>query len=182
MNKILPLFLAAVLFFACGSSEDSDTDLKRSEKYEEIVDAPLPNPEIQANQTAKPTVSSEGDPMPVTTPDYPLTSLSFSETEHDFGTVNEGDLVSYTFTVTNTGDEPLIISNCKGSCGCTVPVCPQQPIMPGESGEIPVEYNSKGKEGLDTKTVTVTANTEPAANILTIKVNTIPSEEGESQP
>jgi hypothetical protein len=180
---ILPIFCACTLLMACGeSSESEEGSLERSDKYKEIVDdAPLPNPEITAieNEQKKPTVTNmEGDPAPVNTPDYPLTNLAFDAEVHDFGTINQGDVVSHTFTVTNTGDEPLIISNCKGSCGCTVPVCPQEPIMPGESGEIPVEYNSEGKEGLDTKTVTVTANTEPGANILTIKVNTlVPGEE-----
>ncbi len=145
------------------------------------MDAPLPDPQIQQGldkNIPKPVTNSEADPMPKEVPTYPVTSLEFDSESHDFGTVSEGDIVSYTFTVVNTGEEPLIISNCKGSCGCTVPACPQEPILPGETGKIPVEYNSKGKSGEDVKTVTVTANTQPANSILTISVNTIPEGEG----
>ena len=69
---------------------------------------------------------------------------------------------------TNTGTEPLVISNAKGSCGCTVPKWPQEPIAPGETGEISVEYKPAGQSGVQTKFVTITANTTPATTQLTI--------------
>ena len=65
------------------------------------------------------------------------------------------------FTFKNTGNEPLIISNAKAGCGCTVPQWPKEPIAPGESGTIAVKFNSKGKPGKQTKRVTLTMNTTP---------------------
>jgi len=79
----------------------------------------------------------------------------------DFGTIQQGDSPEFTFTFKNTGNEPMIISNAKGSCGCTVPQWPKEPIAPGEMGEINVKFNSKNKKGSQNKTVTLTANTTP---------------------
>jgi hypothetical protein len=105
----------------------------------------------------------------------PATSMKFSELEWDFGTINEGDNVEHIFTFVNTGSEPLILENCKGSCGCTVPQCPKEPIAPGAKGEIKVVFNSKGKTNMQTKKVTITANTDPVQTILTIKANVTPA-------
>lgn len=99
------------------------------------------------------------------------TSVSFDEMKFDFGDLKEGDIVHHTFLFKNNGDNPLIITNAIGSCGCTVPTYPKDPIAPGEIGKIEVQFNSKGKEGLQNKTVTVTANTEPANTVLTITSN-----------
>ena len=104
-----------------------------------------------------------------TAPAGPTTTIAFTDYEHDFGTMTQGDAVTHLFEFTNTGDEPLIIDNCKGSCGCTVPQCPKEPIQPGETGQIEVKFNSKGKKNQQTKRVTVNANTDPAQTFLTIK-------------
>ena len=101
--------------------------------------------------------------------------MRFNEHEHDFGIMDEGDVVTYNFDFTNTGAEPLILDKCKGSCGCTVPQCPKTPIAPGETGTIEVKFNSKGKKNQQTKKVTVTANTDPAQTILTIRANVTPA-------
>ncbi|MEX1002949.1 MAG: DUF1573 domain-containing protein [Crocinitomicaceae bacterium] len=90
---------------------------------------------------------------------------------HDYGTITQGDDGSCVFTVTNTGKEPLIISLCKASCGCTVPVCPQEPIAPGASAEITVKYNTS-KVGPINKSVTITSNaTNEARKVVRIKGN-----------
>ena len=106
-------------------------------------------------------------------PAGPLTTLQFSEETYDYGEVMEGEKVNHKYTFTNTGSEPLIISNAKGSCGCTVPNWPRNPIAPGETGEIDVTFDSKGKGkvggNLQSKRVTITANTDPANTYLTIK-------------
>ena len=86
----------------------------------------------------------------------------------DFGTIQQGDSPEFTFTFKNTGNEPMIISNAKGSCGCTVPQWPKEPIAPGETGEINVKFNSKNKKGSQNKTVTLTANTTPPTTKLRV--------------
>lgn len=97
------------------------------------------------------------------------TSVQFVETVHDFGNMKQGDVAETTFKFTNTGKEPLVIENAQGSCGCTVPEYPKEPVAPGASGEIKVKFNSAGKSNAQQKTVTLTANTEPIQTILTIK-------------
>ena len=101
----------------------------------------------------------------------PTTTIDFPETEYDFGMIDQGDVVSHTYMFTNTGTEPLIISNAKGSCGCTIPKWPKDPIAPGETGEMLVEFNSKGKKGNQNKKVTITANTNPAQSFIYLKGN-----------
>ena len=86
----------------------------------------------------------------------------------DFGTIQQGDSPEFTFTFENTGNEPMIISNAKGSCGCTVPQWPKEPIAPGQTGEINVKFNSKNKKGSQNKTVTLTANTTPPTTKLRV--------------
>jgi len=93
----------------------------------------------------------------------PITTFTFEEgTTYGFGTVKEGEIVTKVFTFTNTGTEYLIISDAKGSCGCTVPARPSAPIAPGETAAITVAFNSRNKRGMRNQKVTITANTEPA--------------------
>jgi hypothetical protein len=104
-------------------------------------------------------------------PAGPTTTMSFEHTDYDYGTVKEGEKVKHVYKFKNTGKEPLIISSAKGSCGCTVPKWPSDPIPPGGTGEIDVEFDSKGKPGKQSKRVTVTANTVPAQTFLNISGN-----------
>ncbi len=101
-------------------------------------------------------------------PAGPTTTITFDESEYNFGTVDAGEVVEHTYTFTNTGAEPLVISNAKGSCGCTVPDWPKEPVMPGQTGEIRVKFDSKNKNNTQRKKVTITANTEPAQTFLYI--------------
>ena len=95
-------------------------------------------------------------------------AFTFDKEEHDFGTLIDGEKVSYSFRFTNSGDAPLIISTAKGSCGCTVPNWPKEPISPGEGGTIDVTFNSSGRSGIQTKAVTLTANTNPNRKVIRI--------------
>jgi len=101
----------------------------------------------------------------------PTTSIQFAEMEHDFGSIDQDTKNTKVFTFTNTGNEPLIISDAKGSCGCTVPNYPRNPIAPGETGEIEVVYSPGKQVNQQTKTVSITANTEPATTVLRVKAN-----------
>ncbi len=102
-------------------------------------------------------------------PSGPTTAMTFSETEFNFGTVAEGEKVKHTYNFKNAGSEPLVLSNAVGSCGCTVPIWPREPIAPGASGEIVVEFNSQGKPGERDQKVTITANTNPAQTFLSLQ-------------
>jgi len=116
-------------------------------------------------------------------PNAPLPKFSFEKENHDFGTIEEGTIAKYDFEFTNTGEAPLIISNASGSCGCTVPQWPREPIAPGATGIIHVEFNSNGRPGNQAKTVTLNANTMPNKQILRINamVNPKPKPAEEQQ-
>jgi hypothetical protein len=101
--------------------------------------------------------------------------LNFDKTEHDFGTIAEGDVVETVFNFTNTGKSELIILSAKGSCGCTVPEWPKEPIMPGESGKIKVKFNSYRKPNLQQKQITLVTNTEEGKEILKIRALVTPN-------
>jgi len=141
------------------------------------------------NATAKPDVNTnnvaQNNPINNTTPNNlpstettkkgPTTSIKFSEEVYNYGKVEVESENLHSFVFTNTGSEPLIISDAKGSCGCTVPNWPKDPIMPGQTGNIDVKFTpNKGQEGQDIeKVVTVTANTMPENTMVRIKANVV---------
>ncbi len=92
--------------------------------------------------------------------------MKFEKETHDFGKIKSGDKVGYEFKFTNTGKSPLIVKDAIASCGCTKPEWPASPIKPGESGIIKVTFDSRGKMGLQDKQITITANTNPAQNLV----------------
>ena len=105
-----------------------------------------------------------------------LPVMSFEKSEHDFGTIVNGTPQETTFKFTNTGNAPLIITNAKSSCGCTVPQYPKNtPIAPGETGELLVRFNGSGQNQI-MKTITVTANTEKNTETLQIKAFITPKD------
>jgi hypothetical protein len=96
-------------------------------------------------------------------------AIKFDKEEHDFGILLQGEVVSYSFHFTNTGNTPLIISDVGSSCGCTVGDYPREPIAPGKTGDIKVTYNSSGHHGFQSRFLTVMSNTNPAKTTLRIK-------------
>ncbi len=87
--------------------------------------------------------------------------ISVDKEVHDYGTIPQGANGTCEFTVTNTGSAPLIITSCKGSCGCTVPKCDTEPIKPGQSTTVTVKYDTK-RVGPINKSVTISSNAENA--------------------
>lgn len=98
-----------------------------------------------------------------------LPVFEFEENVLDFGTISQGEKVKQRFKFKNVGKSNLIISDAKGSCGCTVPLWPKQPIKPGQEGIIEVVFDSNGKQGRQSKTITLVANTVPNTKVLAIK-------------
>ena len=96
-------------------------------------------------------------------------AIVFDKEEHDFGTLLQGEMATYSFHFTNTGNMPLIISEVGSSCGCTVGDYPREPIAPGKTGDIKVTYNSAGHHGFQSRFLTVMSNTMPAKTTLRIK-------------
>lgn len=90
--------------------------------------------------------------------DYEDPKIKFMETSHDFGEINEGDVVEHKFKFKNEGKRPLVISNVTTTCGCTVPSWPKKPIGVGEEAVIHAKFNSSGKSGTQNKAITVISN------------------------
>ena len=94
--------------------------------------------------------------------------MSFNTEQIDFGRHKEGAILDTVFVFTNTGDAPLIISNVRSSCGCTIPQWPKHPIQPGETGKIKVRFNSHHKKGHNIKTITIYDNEKSLTHTLKI--------------
>lgn len=92
--------------------------------------------------------------------------LTLEKSTHDFGDIFQGDVVEQIFKFTNTGNQPLIITDIKTSCGCTTPEWPRNPIMPGAKGEIKVGFNSAGKMNKQTKNLPIISNAVNDASIV----------------
>jgi len=103
-----------------------------------------------------------------------MATISFDKTTYDFGTVNEGDIIETTFKVTNSGTTDLVITDAQATCGCTVPVWPKDAIKPGETGDVQVKFNTSGKPNMQSKSITLTTNTEKGREILIIRGSVTP--------
>ncbi len=92
--------------------------------------------------------------------DEPLTGpkIAFSESSFDFGDIVSGDRVEHVFEFENTGNEPLILSDVRTTCGCTAPEWEREPVMPGDKSLLKVLFNSTGKMGIQNKVITVMSN------------------------
>ena len=97
-----------------------------------------------------------------------MAKFKWEKTTHDFGKIQQGKPVSIEFTFTNQGSSPLVISNVKGSCGCTVTQYTKEPIAPGKAGNVKATYNAAAM-GAFNKSVRVTANVEGGTETLFIK-------------
>ena len=111
------------------------------------------------------------------TADGPM--MTFETMIVEYGTIEQGSEPLRVASFTNTGTEPLVISNARGSCGCTVPDWPKEPIMPGETSQIEIRYDTK-RVGPINKTVKITTNDAVGTHVLQVKglINKKPSEEG----
>ena len=96
-------------------------------------------------------------------------AIAFDKVEHDFGTILQGEVVTYSFHFTNTGSAPLLITSVSTSCGCTVGDYPRTPIDPGKDGVVKATYNSRGHHGVQTRTLKVVSNTIPNTTVLRLK-------------
>jgi hypothetical protein len=141
INQSIFILALAMFIAACGGN--------KSDGFEAKIDTDVVNHDANNESAEKP-------------------EISFEETNFDFGMIKEGAKVTHSFKFKNTGKADLIIGDARGNCGCTVPKYPTQPIAPGESGVIDVEFNSAGKHGKQNKTVTLVTNTIPSTKVLTI--------------
>ena len=127
-------------------------------------------------------ISTDVINVPATASGIPVKSgsapvMTFNEEKHDFGKITQGEKVSHSFIFKNTGGSDIVISSAQGSCGCTVPTYPKEPIKAGQESKIDVVFDSDGKSGLVEKTITLVTNCNPSTKILTINSTIIVPEE-----
>lgn len=105
-------------------------------------------------------------------------SIIWEKSTFDFGDIHQGDKVHHTFKFINSGKEPLMISNVEVTCGCTLPKSwPRNPVMPGDKGELEIQFNSTGKIGLQHKVVTVISNSVSGNSQVTFTANVVGKKE-----
>ena len=154
--KVLPLI--AVL---------SLTNCKKDQKADQLI--------VEEQQAVEAPVVQTQDELVKEAQSKPLTTLALSEANFDFGKLKKGDHVEHIYEVTNTGTNPLIISQVKPGCGCTVPDYTKDPILPGQKGKITLKFDSTNFDGLVNKQAEVYANVEKAPIVLTFSADIQPN-------
>jgi hypothetical protein len=147
----------AVTVISCNS--------KNTEEAERIQALEQKISQLEQNQIVTPANVQSVQPADPST----VGAFEFSAMEHDFGTIAEGEVIEHVFNFKNTGQAPLVISNIQASCGCTSPDWTKSPIKPGDEGFVKVVFNSAGKSGVQSPTVTIQANTSPNVTRLRLK-------------
>lgn len=148
-----------VMLSSCGDAELE----KRVANLERRINQ-MENGSVVRNTTT-PTQSAQAIEASVSSG----ASFQWEKTMHNFGTINQGEVVNFTYKFTNNGTEDLLVQSASASCGCTVPKKPTGPIAPGEQGEIVVRYDSKGKSGQVSPVITIVANTNPRQTRLSLR-------------
>ncbi|HEY0740687.1 MAG TPA: DUF1573 domain-containing protein [Chryseosolibacter sp.] len=175
----LLLFIAVVSVGAACS--DRNAEKKIAELEARLKDLEGKKATGAATTTATPAANPV-TPAAETKPEGPLPVATFTKLEHDFGTIREGQVVEYTYTVKNTGEAPLIIQNAQPSCGCTAPDWTKTPIPVGGTGFVKASFDSNGKPNIQNKSITVTANTWPKQTVLRFKAMVTPKGDGSNGP
>ncbi len=173
--SLLTALFGALLLTACNNSLEERVSVLENKIAEMEDRGVVSSPQATTLRVNQPEAS--GDVAVSGMPKF-----QFAEETHDFGTIKEGEVVEHTFKFKNVGDAPLIIQNATASCGCTVPDPPKEPILPGKENEIKVKFDSQNKPGMQNKTITITANTEPSVTRLYIKSNVTPKDQQSAGP
>jgi hypothetical protein len=163
------LAIAAFLFTAGVYAQDKAASQPTQSKAAQTTAPAQPMKAAPAQTTAAPAPATQTTTPAADNPNAP--EFKFEVEEYNFGTIKQGDKVTYDFKFANTGKDALVISEAHGSCGCTVPQWPKEPVAKGAKANIHVEFNSAGKSGMQDKTVTITSNAKGGQKVLHLKGN-----------
>lgn len=166
MKKTLSIIALSVIGFGFVSC-------KKENKEEIILERPDDKRNAPVHSADNIAATSQAEaPAPVS--NQPLTTIALSESNFDFGKIKKGDKVQHVYEITNTGSNPLVISEVKPGCGCTAPDFTKEPIMPGKKGKITLHFDSTNFDGNVNKYADVFANVEKAPIKLTFTANIQP--------
>lgn len=154
MRFEIGLAVLAFFVFSCSSDKGERVETERSTRLDEFIRIPT---------------DSEGNVDPENLP-----RIEFAETHFNYDTIQEADVIEHSFTFSNTGSSPLLISSVKSSCGCTVADYPKERVAPGEKGEILTTFNATDKEGPQINEITIYSNAHPSQHNLTLAGFVIP--------
>ncbi|MCX6199117.1 MAG: DUF1573 domain-containing protein [Bacteroidetes bacterium] len=177
MKKIFAsLLILAVAFSANAQGKKTET-----KEVKKAVVAPVDHSHDGHNHGG--TVAPNPEEKKAETPPNPnAATIILKEENYLFGEVPEGPQVTHEFKFSNTGKEPLILSNVHASCGCTTPSWPKEPILPGKESTILVTYNTQGRPGPFTKSITITSNANEPNKVIYIKGEVVKAEPEKSVP
>jgi len=146
------IILITLAFAAACNTADNKTDTETDKHMQDSLAA------VKRNQILQDTSN--------------VTTIQWLDSTYiDMGKVKDGQVVEVSFRFKNSGNKPLVITNVSASCGCTIPERPEQPFAPGEEGVIKAKFDSKGRPGVNTKQVYVTANSVPNSFQLSFTVD-----------
>jgi hypothetical protein len=163
-STVYSLALAASLLAGCNRDKPTEAGTQGMNAAAD---------EAAADAKANPTIDNPNVASDTEAPNPNAPVLTFAEAQFDFGDIQPNSKVQHLFKFTNTGKTPLLIADATASCGCTTPSWTKEPIAPGATGELQVQFDSRGKQGLINKQVSVRANTQPNINTIYIKGNVL---------
>lgn len=169
MNKTLSIIALSIIGFGLVSCKKENKETQTAETL--ATDSTVAHV-APADSAVVPMANETTTAAP--TPDQPLTSVALKESSFDFGNIKKGDKVEHVYEITNTGNNPLIISEVKPACGCTAPDFTKDPIMPGKKGKVTLHFDSSNFEGNVQKYADVFANVDNAPIKLTFTANIQP--------
>ncbi|RXM52447.1 MULTISPECIES: DUF1573 domain-containing protein [unclassified Chryseobacterium] len=170
MKKTLSIIALSIIGFGLVSCKKENKETQSPEAVATDSTAAVGTP--ATTDSAAASVTGEAPAAPVS--NGPSTSIALSESNFDFGKIKKGDKVEHVYEITNTGKNPLVISEVKPGCGCTAPDFTKEPIMPGKKGKITLHFDSSNFDGNVQKYADVFANVDKAPIKLTFTANIQP--------
>lgn len=167
MKKTLSIIALSIIGFGLVSCKKENKETQSADSV--ITDSTA----VPADSAVAPEVTTAAAAAPAPS-NQPLTTIALAESNFDFGKIKKGDKVEHVYEVTNTGKNPLIISEVKPGCGCTAPDFTKEPILPGKKGKITLHFDSSNFDGNVQKYADVYANVEKAPIKLTFIANIQP--------
>jgi len=171
MKKTLSIIALSIIGFGLVSCKKENKETQTAETVTTDSTAATSVTPASADSAATSAVSGE---TASAQPDQPLTTIALSESNFDFGKIKKGDKVEHVYEITNTGTNPLVISEVRPGCGCTVPDFTKEPILPGKKGKITLHFDSSNFEQNVQKYADVFANVEKSPIKLTFTANIQP--------